>query len=464
MSTLAMRMEPRAVGVALLAVAVALGAGILAARAPLHLPFLLVAGAGVSALAFLRTELAIHLLILSMLLSPEFALGGSVGSGAGLEGSRAAVIRLEDLLLVIIGAAWLGRMAVHKQLGLILRNPLNGPILLYSGVALMSTLFGIMGGRVEPLMGFLFLGKYIEYFVVFVVAVNHIRDWMAARRVLITTAVTAVLVSVHAIVQIPSGNRVSAPFEGEVGEPNTLGGYLVLMMSVLGAMALEAPRRRTRILLGCGVALMGVPLLYTLSRSSWLAAGAALVALLAVTRFRGRLLIAVALASALLVVLAPGQVVDRIDYTFTPHRDSVEVGALKLDASASARVRSWGDTLEDSMQHPILGHGVTGYHFIDAQYFRILAETGILGLAALGFLFWSLIRHSLRSSRHLGNPYLRGMCAGFIAAFFGLAVHAVGANTFIIVRIMEPFWLLAALVILAPRLDGSTEEGNLEPA
>jgi hypothetical protein len=29
----------------------------------------------------------------------------------------------------------------------------------------------------------------------------------------------------------------------------------------------------------------------------------------------------------------------------------------------------------------------------------------------------------------------------------GLLVHGIGANTFIIVRIMEPFWFLAGIVI-----------------
>jgi hypothetical protein len=30
--------------------------------------------------------------------------------------------------------------------------------------------------------------------------------------------------------------------------------------------------------------------------------------------------------------------------------------------------------------------------------------------------------------------------------------HAIGANTFIIVRIMEPFWFVAAMVMMIPSL------------
>jgi hypothetical protein len=37
---------------------------------------------------------------------------------------------------------------------------------------------------------------------------------------------------------------------------------------------------------------------------------------------------------------------------------------------------------------------------------------------------------------------------GFLAGFIGLLFHAIGANTFIIVRIMEPFWFMAAMVLM----------------
>ncbi len=33
-------------------------------------------------------------------------------------------------------------------------------------------------------------------------------------------------------------------------------------------------------------------------------------------------------------------------------------------------------------------------------------------------------------------------------------VHAIGANTFIIVRIMEPFWLCAGLIVALPTSQG----------
>src|SRR5207244_7928876 len=56
----------------------------------------------------------------------------------------------------------------------------------------------------------------------------------------IASLVTCFLVSLFAITQIPSGERASAPFEGETGEPNTLGGYLVFMLAIVVGLLLTS--------------------------------------------------------------------------------------------------------------------------------------------------------------------------------------------------------------------------------
>jgi hypothetical protein len=40
----------------------------------------------------------------------------------------------------------------------------------------------------------------------------------------------------------------------------------------------------------------------------------------------------------------------------------------------------------------------------------------------------------------------------------------VGANTFILIRIMEPFWLCAGLVILLPRLTAEQRDSDPQRA
>jgi hypothetical protein len=42
-----------------------------------------------------------------------------------------------------------------------------------------------------------------------------------------------------------------------------------------------------------------------------------------------------------------------------------------------------------------------------------------------------------------------------MAGFIGLLFHATAANTFIIVRIMEPFWFTAGMVMMLPEMEKS---------
>ena len=96
---------------------------------------------------------------------------------------------------------------------------------------------------------------------------------------------------------------------------------------------------------------------------------------------------------------------------------------------------------------------------MDAMYPRVLTETGLLGLVAFLVLIGSLVHMGVASYRHATDPFSRGVALGFLLGLAGLLVHAIGSNAFLIVRIMEPFWLFAALVVrnlLMVQTSGST--------
>ena len=69
------------------------------------------------------------------------------------------------------------------------------------------------------------------------------------------------------------------------------------------------------------------------------------------------------------------------------------------------------------------------------------------------------ITYILKDDDHFDH----GMTVGFIAGLLGLLVHCFSAATFILIRIMEPFWFLAALVIAGNSVKNS-EENNEEAA
>ncbi|MFC1882861.1 O-antigen ligase family protein [Thermodesulfobacteriota bacterium] len=175
-----------------------------------------------------------------------------------------------------------------------------------------------------------------------------------------------------------------------------------------------------------------------------------------------RLIILKVLIIGLMVspLFLPSAVKNRIMFTFTQPeaQGQIQIGEIRLDTSTSARLVSWKQAFEGWTQHPLLGHGVTGYGFVDAQFPRVLVETGILGFTAFCYLLFSIFKVTLNNLKKLKTPYFQGLGIGFLAAFVGLVVHALGANTFIIVRIMEPFWFFAGIIVVMPAMERQQAE------
>ncbi|MBU2497713.1 MAG: O-antigen ligase family protein, partial [Proteobacteria bacterium] len=387
--------------------------------------------------SFVSTEIALYILIFSMLLSPEFIIGATRGATLG----RGVTLRADDFILVLIGFSWLARMAINKELGLFLKTPLNKPIGYYIIICLVSTLLGAIFGKVDLKTGFFFVLKYFEYVIVYFMVANHLRSKTQVRYFLWALLLTCAIVSVIGIANIPGGGRVSAPFEGEAGEPNTFGGYLVFMVAVVAGLLMHSRSNQSRLVYIFLIGLFAVPLLYTQSRTSYLAAIPAILSLVWVAKRKYLILAILLLIGFALPLIAPQVVKHRVAYTFTQgknRRDVVAVAGVKLDTSTSARLVTWREALKDWSDHPVLGYGVTGYRFVDAQYVRVLLESGILGLVLFFFLIATIFREARRIQKTAEDPMFKGISSGFLAGFIGVLFHAIGANTFIIVRIMEP--------------------------
>src|SRR3972149_4667677 len=89
---------------------------------------------------------------------------------------------------------------------------------------------------------------------------------------------------------------------------------------------------------------------------------------------------------------------------------------------------------------------------MDAQFIRVLVETRLIGLAAFFWLMWRLLHVTWTTHQRLRGTRFEPLALGYLAGLVSLLVHAIGANTFIIVRIMEPFWFFAGIVTMLPLL------------
>ncbi len=455
---------PKTVFLLLIIVGITFLGGLFVVKVSPGIAFMFIAALIIAVVSFLSAEIALYMLIISMLLSPEIIVGGLTGEGA--TAGRGITLRFDDILLVIIGFSWFLKTAIRKELGLFLRTPLNRPIAFYFVICIIATLFGFMMGRVRGLTGFFFVLKYFEYFIVYFMVVNQLRDKKQIERLIMVMLIVCFIVCLVAISQIPAGGRVTAPFEGAEGEPNTLGGYLILMLSItLGLLVTYGTKKQKGLFIILAFFIV-VSLMATLSRSSWVAAVPMLLTLIFFSKRKLVIIVSLILAFMLFPLVLPSGVgvKERVLFTFTQkqERGQIEIGGLKIDTSTSARLNSWKDVMtKDFITHPILGYGVTGYKFLDAQYPKILVETGLLGLVSFIWLIAAIFKNALYVYRNTSELLFSGLSLGYLAGFIAMLVHAIGANTFIIVRIMEPFWFLTAIIIMIPTIEAGRIEVDM---
>ncbi len=406
---------------------------------------------------FLKSEFILYGLLLSMLLSPEITVGATA--------KREITVRFEDFIILVMTISWIVKTAITKNPGNIIYSPINRRVAFYLALCSLSTTFGMLGGQVEINAGLMFLMKYFEFYMVYIIVLNSIKNRTSLKYYTVTMLLVCFIVCITGFIYYFQGQGVEAPFEGKTTiEKNTLGGYLVLIFSFSLGIFIAIKEWKFRAPLLFFMLFTIGTLIISLSRSSWLALfGVILFYVMFEKRLRRALIIVLIISPGLLYLVAPEQARDRLSFTLNQgitQEKQIKLAGLKLDTSTSARLLSFGNALDQFYQHPILGWGITGFFFIDSQYFRTLAEIGLLGLLAFLFMIygiWKMARDVLDKLKGFEN----GLVLGFMGGLVSLLVHSLGTNTFIIVRIMEPFWFLAALVTYLHIQEFNPEESDL---
>lgn len=255
------------------------------------------------------------------------------------------------------------------------------------------------------------------------------------------------------------------PFEGEEPEPNTFGGYYVLLGSVVAGLYIYEPKGRKKTIYALLLAVAVMPFIYTMSRTSWIAAGFSLMTFLLLTKGLQRKV--VILIVALLIVLSlqfvPGRVRERAQFWKAEEgfERTETVGMTRFDPSASERITRYRKMVDIFVQSPVLGWGVTGAGFIDGQYIRVINETGLVGVLTFFYLFYAILKYLFSSYKNSKDPFARSISLGLFCATIGLLVHGLGASTFLMVRIVEPYMMLLALLVSYNRMTEGEARGEL---
>jgi hypothetical protein len=428
--------------------------GNLSSTAP-FLVFAFLASIIVAFITFQKPRHGLVILVFSMLLSPEIGLADVPG--------HAVSLRIDDILIVIAFIAWLAYTAVDKDWKGFVKTPLDNPLIFLLVLYVASTAINMMFGNVKPVKGFFYCLKYIEYIILYWMTCNIIATDKDVTKYLIAALITCIIVTLFAYSLIGTQPRVYAPFDKIGGEPASLGGYYLVIYPVLFAFLLHSETIIQRIFFS-GLILFLLPtFIMTQSRASYLAFVPMLTTMFIFSK-KGRALLAI--SSILGVLLFPivfptlySTMMLRVGDTFTAgHGEQfheVGIGGKTItDQSALERIESWKLVMSNryfskNLMTIFFGNGVTGIGFKEGQFFLLIGELGIFGVLAF---YWTLIKitsYSYKAYNAVSSMELKSLSMGLMCCVVALIFQSLTTNTFIIVRIMEPFWFLSAIVMTA---------------
>lgn len=234
-------------------------------------------------------------------------------------------------------------------------------------------------------------------------------------------------------------------------DPNALGGVLAITLVMIAPQVFaRRPVLRTRWLTVLVVGLLGLALLLTFSRASFLAAaaGLGLIALIRYRRFIPYLLV----FGLLLLLLPPAQAyVERLVQAFT--------GA---DLATQMRLGEYSDSLRLISRYPIFGVGFTGtpdvdiYTNVASMYLIMANQIGLVGLGIYLTMIAGLFVYGLSAW-----PYARqdedldAIHLGYHAAVVTALVNAAADLYFFRIDFQGSitlFWMTLALALASSRL------------
>ncbi len=357
---------------------------------------------------------------------------------------------LARVLITGLLVLWLARIALTGTL-VIRRTALDLPVLAFVLSAAVSALFAYN-------LNTALFGTYSRYDGLFTLASYAALFWLAvqtlatkehARGLLRTLLASGYAVSVIAILQsITDSLRLGelAPAFGTMGQKNSLGALLAMLLPLACWELVAARSWVARLLAFNAVAILGLALVLTFSRSAWLATAIALMLMLVATR-RGwlqRLMaagaVAVVLGAAAAAVLqAPGVPLQRTDLAALGDRPVV-----------------WADTLHLIASRPVLGYGPDNFGLVygrfestdlhqpwDKAHSELLQIGATQGAAGVATYVWLIAAFAVAFWRGPHDPAAYAVLAAWLAYQLTLQIN------FTTLAAALPFWaFMAAAVVL----------------
>ncbi len=271
-----------------------------------------------------------------------------------------------------------------------------------------------------------------------------------------------------------SGPRISGPF----GSPNVFAQVMLVLIPLSLDRFWNEESRWARLIAGYGFAIITLTVVFTFSRSGFVALVFVMGLLLLYYRPKFTALLTLLVAGVFLIQFIPQQYVARIKTLalLTPASDYNPQYEVSFRGRASEVMVGWMMFRDN----PILGVGKENYPVYYQEYSRkvgidprteqrsphnlyieVLAEQGILGFVFFALILWYALRDIIQSRKRLlerDEHRYAGMVTSFGIGFLGFLV----ASLFIHSSYPRFLWILVGIAYAMPRV-ADHEIADIEP-
>ena len=319
----------------------------------------------------------------------------------------------------------------------------------------------------------------------FLAAATSVRDAGTLRGIAFLEVLAAIPVATLGLMQhfrpelLPAANSYPGRALGPFGQPNRMGGYIVAAIPVALALVFVAQGRAFRAGLLVATFALVLCLIATYSRGAWLGLAAGLVVFaLALPRWPELapkpLLLAAALACVSIpVLLLLPSVISRVHSRPSPAPSWNLPIDPEREGSGAMRRAIWSGAIAAAARRPVLGSGIgtfreafdvsknTTMKRLEAEggrtadqahnhYLGLLAERGVLGLAAFAVLT-ALTLGAAATAMASGTPAMgRVLVAGLAGSVVALLAHALVDDNLSLVPHGTIFFANLGLLAAAP--------------
>jgi len=394
-------------------------------------------------------NLPLILLIMAIAFSPSFSAGV-------IEGGRVIEVRVEDVLIVILGLAWVANFLISKR-EKIKRPPLFLPILAWLGIGFFSILINWIFMNIGISRGFFYFLKEIEFFFLYFYVFYHIKNLNSAERIInfwvITGILNTCLIIYQLIAGIGYGNYGPSMFMEEGPLPSG-GFFLILFANLFNVFLYYYSRLKLskikKIVLALCILSLPVGIISSGSRTSILGLMLVVILSLFFYQFKYGALKSIFVILGLLIIIGVifYFVSDKVPYILNlqPER------ALR---SIDQRAEIWDSQLKampDNLFYYFFGMGKSVLLTSDeshSQYVRNFIETGIIGSLIFFFLIFVIIKKAFGGFLLKKEPLLIGLSSGLLVSTIAMLFISIAAEGFLVVKINEVYWFFAAITVSA---------------